>query len=82
MHSKTMMVDDEVCSIGSANFDDRSAYYNFESNVMLFSKGIIEKSVYAFDEDVSSSDELHQGDYSGIVPSIKMFICNIVRPLA
>ncbi|WP_368045011.1 phospholipase D-like domain-containing protein, partial [uncultured Bacteroides sp.] len=37
-HSKMMIVDDEMVTIGSTNFDFRSFDYNFEANLFFYSK--------------------------------------------
>ena len=36
LHAKTLTVDDQLAMIGSANFDVRSFYINFELNVLLY----------------------------------------------
>lgn len=38
LHSKMLIVDDQLVSIGSANFDFRSFEHNFESNLFIYSK--------------------------------------------
>ena len=38
LHSKTMVVDGEVGTVGSANFDRRSFSLNFESNAFIYDK--------------------------------------------
>ena len=38
MHAKTMLVDDEITSIGSTNFDIRSFEQNFEINAFIYDK--------------------------------------------
>lgn len=37
LHSKTIVVDDEFCTIGSTNFDFRSFEHNFECNMFIYS---------------------------------------------
>ena len=37
MHAKTVLVDDEFVSVGSANLDNRSMYLNFEANCLIYS---------------------------------------------
>jgi len=38
MHSKAMIVDDRIGLLGSANFDLRSLFVNFEIGVLLYSE--------------------------------------------
>ena len=37
-HSKIMMVDSIYCTIGSANLNSRSLFYDFETNAFIFDK--------------------------------------------
>ncbi len=38
LHSKAIVIDDEMATIGSTNFDFRSFEHNFESNMFVFSR--------------------------------------------
>lgn len=38
LHSKTFLVDNEIASVGSTNFDFRSFEHNFEANLFVYSK--------------------------------------------
>lgn len=58
IHAKTIVVDKEISSIGSANFDVRSFKLNFEVNAFLFDEGIAQILLNAFNEDVKVSREL------------------------
>ncbi|MBP3534502.1 MAG: cardiolipin synthase, partial [Muribaculaceae bacterium] len=37
LHSKVLIIDDDISSIGSTNFDFRSFEHNFEGNLMIYS---------------------------------------------
>ena len=50
LHTKTMIIDDDISFIGSTNFDYRSFYLNFELSVISYSKKI----------NQSLSDEFYQ----------------------
>lgn len=39
-HSKVIIIDGEIASVGSGNFDYRSFEHNFETNVLIYDKGI------------------------------------------
>lgn len=39
-HSKVIIVDDEIASVGSGNFDYRSFEHNFETNVLIYDKDV------------------------------------------
>ena len=36
LHAKTIIIDDELCSVGSTNFDFRSFEHNFEANIFFY----------------------------------------------
>jgi len=55
LHSKTISIDDEILSIGSANFDIRSFKLNFEVNAFLYDKKLTEKHVKIFRTDIKNS---------------------------
>lgn len=57
VHSKTMVVDGHWCSVGSANFDDRSMRLNFEANAMVYSDEIGKEMIDAFEEDLGRCTE-------------------------
>ena len=66
VHSKTMVVDGELCSVGSANFDDRSLVLNFETNAVILSKDIGKRMDDAFAEDLKRCTEYTREDYENI----------------
>lgn len=52
LHAKTMVADDELVSVGSANFDFRSFEHNFETNVMIYDKEMAERVKKDFQDDM------------------------------
>ena len=52
LHSKTMVVDGEVGTVGSANFDRRSFSLNFESNAFIYDKKEAQTMERIFCEDL------------------------------
>ncbi|WP_260471953.1 cardiolipin synthase [Bacillus sp. HMF5848] len=40
-HAKVIVIDDVICDVGTANFDKRSLYLNFEMNCYIFDGGFI-----------------------------------------
>ena len=81
LHSKTMIVDDRICIVGSSNFDDRTAYYNFETSVAILSADCLDEMKAVFEEDLKGSIPMVYSDYRGFVPFLKRAICGVVRPL-
>ena len=58
LHSKTMVVDGEVGTIGSTNFDRRSFSLNFESNAIIYDKNEGSKMERIFEDDIKYCTEL------------------------
>ena len=58
MHAKTICVDGEVASIGSANFDIRSFRLNFEANAFIYDASEVYKLEAIFETDMVKSHEL------------------------
>jgi cardiolipin synthase len=50
-HSKTMTVDSLFCTVGSANLDSRSLYFDYETNAFIFDRKITEKIIQIFETD-------------------------------
>ena len=59
LHAKTMIIDDEFCTVGSTNFDFRSFEHNFEGNVLIYSKEINSALNDIFMEDIKGSHRLN-----------------------
>lgn len=55
LHAKTIVVDGELLSIGTANFDIRSFKLNFEVNAFVYDRELAWEQMKYFDEDVEDS---------------------------
>jgi cardiolipin synthase len=58
MHSKIIIVDDELASIGTSNMDMRSFHLNFEVNAFLYRTGSTQKLVDEYINDLQYSKQL------------------------
>ena len=58
LHAKTVVVDDCICSIGTANFDIRSFELNFEINAFMYSSKMAKKQRKIFENDILKSKEI------------------------
>lgn len=58
LHAKTIVVDDCVCSIGTANMDIRSFELNFEINAFMYSSEVAKKQRAIFENDILKSKEI------------------------
>jgi len=84
VHSKTMVVDGEYCSVGSANFDDRSLVLNFETNAVILSKEIGAQMDAAFMEDLEYCTQYSLEDFKNIdgYAMLRVAISNFFGTLA
>jgi cardiolipin synthase len=55
IHSKTIVIDGEILSVGTANFDIRSFKLNFEVNAFLYDRVLAKKQVELFEKDKKDS---------------------------
>ena len=64
LHAKTLVVDGEVATVGSANFDRRSFKLNFESNAIIYDEQVAERMTEIFKEDIKRGHELTLQGYN------------------
>lgn len=65
IHAKTIVVDEELASVGTANIDVRSFKLNFEGTALLYDKKISQRLAKAFKEDIKVSKVLTLEQYQG-----------------
>lgn len=58
LHAKTIIVDGEICSVGSCNFDRRSFKLNFETNAFIYDRKTSRALEDAFKKDIEYSHKL------------------------
>lgn len=83
LHSKMVMADDEVVSIGTANFDNRSFYQNFEININIYEKDVAEEFREIFYRDMKDSSKILRSEYGkrGYYIKCKESICRLLAPI-
>ena len=64
LHSKTLVIDDEIASVGTANMDHRSFTLNFEVNAFIYDEQVAQKLKHAFQEDLKVSYQLTKELYA------------------
>lgn len=57
LHAKTISIDSEICSIGSANMDIRSFSINYELNAVLYSEAHARQLEQDFERDLAHCTE-------------------------
>lgn len=65
IHAKILTVDGVVASIGTANMDMRSFYYNFEVNALIYDENIVKRLEDDFMEDLAASREITLAEVYG-----------------
>lgn len=61
LHSKTLLVDDALALIGSANFDHRSFRLNFEVSLLFDDAGIAAQLAQLIEGELAQAPRVHQG---------------------
>ncbi|GGW53279.1 cardiolipin synthase 2 [Winogradskyella epiphytica] len=56
VHAKTMVIDNVLAVVGSANMDYRSFDLNFEVNAMVYSETLAQQLTSAFEDDLKESE--------------------------
>ena len=89
IHSKMLMIDDEVSSVGSSNMDYRSFVLNFEVNAFVYDEQLAKKLKEAYKEDIKNLNNLHlrnikndhyQLNSKKILPNYYHQSCKIIKP--
>ena len=83
LHAKTILVDGEIFSVGSANFDKRSFKLSFECNAFIYSRKVGEEMRRIFMNDIMHCKELTLEKYEqrSLMIRIKEPISRIVSPI-
>jgi cardiolipin synthase len=83
IHSKVLIIDDDVGVVGSSNVDIRSFFLNFELGVFLYGEKEIGLLASAFEEDISRSFRLDPAIFSRRPRSVRLLedTCRIFSPL-
>lgn len=63
LHSKTIVIDNEFCTIGSTNFDFRSFEHNFECNLFIYSQKVNTSMREIFAEDLKHSTRINKNTW-------------------
>jgi cardiolipin synthase A/B len=83
LHSKTIVVDGKIASVGTANIDVRSFRLNFEVNAFLYDRSLASQLVRAFNHDIIESTQMTQKLYNkrSIGIRIKESISRLLSPI-
>jgi cardiolipin synthase len=83
LHAKTISIDSEICSIGSANIDIRSFSINYEINAVLYSKQLARELEQDFARDLVHCTEFDATEYQkrNVAVRFRDSVARIVSPL-
>lgn len=83
LHAKSIIIDDEVSSVGTANFDNRSFKLNFEINTFIYDKIQTRKFKHIFLRDIENSNELTKDAYDNRsrLIKIKEALAQLISPI-
>ena len=81
LHSKMVVVDDEIVTIGSTNIDVRSFNLHFEVNGFIYDSTFAKKCADIFNDDKAVSTEVRLEDYNRRKP-FRIFVESILRLFA
>ncbi|HLF18715.1 MAG TPA: cardiolipin synthase [Candidatus Omnitrophota bacterium] len=72
MHAKTISIDSQVCSIGTANLDIRSFHLNYETNTLIYEEDCALAIERQFMEDLKDCREFTLEDFSNLTTAAKL----------
>lgn len=83
LHSKVVIVDDLISTVGSCNMDIRSFHINYEVNAVLYDKSVSRNLTKQFFFNVEHSVIVIKGSYKkrNILYKIRDSICRLMAPL-
>ena len=81
LHSKVVIIDNDLSTVGSTNFDFRSFEHNFEGNLLLYSEELNESLRNIFLKDQEQSMRI-TGDLWRRRPLIQKLTESTIRLLA
>jgi cardiolipin synthase len=83
LHAKTISIDSEICSIGSANIDIRSFSVNYELNAVFYSDRIAKELESDFERDLEYCSEFDPAAYRkrGTAIRFRDSVARVLSPL-
>ncbi len=82
VHSKILIIDDELASVGSVNFDPRSFHLNFEVTA-IFENAAVKDLLNSYNDDLTKSNQilLEKWEKRGIINKIMQGLFNLFSPI-
>ncbi|MCD6092010.1 MAG: cardiolipin synthase [Bacteroidales bacterium] len=83
IHAKIMVIDDYLSVLGSANFDYRSFYHNFEISALIYDRDVNQKLRKQFQKDKQQSRKILQAQWKkrSLLDKLKESVSRLTSPL-
>ncbi|WP_064091652.1 cardiolipin synthase [Rossellomorea aquimaris] len=83
IHAKTIVVDELISSVGTANIDVRSFRLNFEVNAFIYDKSLSERLSTIFMSDINKSKEMTLAIYNErpMIIRFKESVSRLISPI-
>ncbi|MDE6353395.1 MAG: cardiolipin synthase, partial [Muribaculaceae bacterium] len=83
LHSKMLIIDDELVSIGSTNFDFRSFEHNFELTMLIYSTEFNQQATEIFRHGLSQAERVNAAEWNtrGRVTRMKESLTRLFAPI-
>ena len=81
-HAKTIIIDEETCDVGTANFDQRSLFLNDEINCYIYDRSFVNQMLATVHKDILDSKPLTLSELNRphFLQSCKEFIARLAAP--
>ena len=73
-HTKVIMVDGQVCTVGSANLNARSLRFDYEENAVIIDRNTTQELSDLFDADIPNSIKLTKENWKQMRTPWKRFV--------
>ncbi|SFG53184.1 cardiolipin synthase [Sporolactobacillus nakayamae] len=83
LHAKTIIVDDQIATVGTSNLDFRSFSLNFEVNAFIYHQQTAKQLAQIFKQDIRLSKELTMSDYRNrsFIIKFKESVSRLLSPI-
>ncbi|KAB3530280.1 cardiolipin synthase [Alkaliphilus serpentinus] len=84
VHSKVLLTDNQIVSIGSANLNTRSLFLDYEANAVIYDEGVAGEVEKIFKEYIDKSERVTYEEYKNppLLKRLKLWIGKLIIPLA
>lgn len=83
LHSKVLLIDEDIFACGSCNFDMRSFYLNFETSLVIYDNIVAKNYIKTLNNDIKNSERLSENFYKKlpVFKKLAIKIANLFSPI-